>query len=238
MEEQGATHCWYTARRELLKQELRRLASPHDHLRILDIASACGDSLGVCSGYGKSFGIDLSWNAIKYCKQKNLSRIIQGNAHNLPFKSDSFDVVIALDVFEHFEDDIASMVEIQRVLRRGGKLIFNVPAFMFLFSYHDWAFHHLRRYKAEELIIKFEQAKLQIKYLTYWSCFIFPVVVIMRKFFSLRKKPPEEALSDFHLKVPLPVQAILKFLNFIEILLIKKRISLPFGVSLYGIAEK
>lgn len=238
MNEQVTTHCWYVARRELLKHELRKVSPPFLDLKILDIASACGDSFIVCSDYGKTFGIDISWDAIGYCKQKNIGTILQGDAHNLPFKSNSFDIVIALDVFEHLEDDIMSMKEMERVLKKGGKLIFNVPAFMFLFSYHDLAFHHFRRYKAEELKYKLEQAKFQINYLTYWSFFILPAIFVMRKFFNFRKKHYRKALSDFHLKVPFSVQKILKFLNFMEFIFIKKGISLPFGVSLYGVARK
>lgn len=238
MSEQGTTHCWYVARRALLVHELRKLSQSSIGLKILDIASACGDSIVVCSNYGKTFGIDVSWDAIKYCKQKNIETILRGDAHNLPFKSDSFDIVVALDVFEHLEDDIASMKEIERVLKSEGKLIFNVPAFMFLFSYHDLAFHHFRRYKAEELKQKLEQAKFQINYLTYWSFFIFPAIFVMRKLFNFKNKLHGETHSDFHLNVPLLLQKILKFLNFVEFVFIKKGISLPFGVSLYGVARK
>jgi len=151
MDEQGGSHWWYVTRRELLKQELKSLSSESNDLKILDLASACGHNFAVCSDYGKTFGIDISWHAIKYCKQKNITTIVQGDAQELPFKSNSYDIVLALDVFGHLEDDIASMKEIARVLKEKGKLIFSVPAFMSLLSYHDVAFHHLRRYNAYEL---------------------------------------------------------------------------------------
>ncbi|MBT4484910.1 MAG: class I SAM-dependent methyltransferase [Candidatus Latescibacteria bacterium] len=238
MDEQGATHWWYRARRRLLRNDLQISADDKERLKILDLASACGDNFFVCKDIGDYYGLDISWDAINYCKQKNISTIVQGDAHYLPFKSDTFDVIIALDVFEHLDDDLISMKEIWRVLKNNGKLIFNTPAFMLLYSNHDRAFHHYRRYRTKELRKKLTQADFTINFMSYWSFFIFPAVFIMRKVFSPTSNINEENLSDFHIKIPRIIEKIFNLLSLIETTFIKNNISFPFGVSLYGTAQK
>ncbi len=238
MNEQGGKHWWYAARAMLLKQELEKTCSYPNDFKILDLASACGDNFTLCPDYGKVFGVDISWQAIRYCKQRNITTIVQGDVQKLPFKSNSYDLILALDVFEHLQDDVAAMKEIRRVLKYGGKLIFNTPAFMFLFSYHDVAFHHLRRYRACELREKMDLAKLQVKFMTYWSFFIFPAVYVMRKISNTTKENYAEILSDFHREINPLAEKVLKFFSYLELILIKLNISLPLGVSIYGIARK
>lgn len=235
---QGESHWWYRSRTELLKDALKKVGGNRADLKILDLASACGDNFPVCSKYGKTFGIDISPQAIEYCKQRNITSMVQGDAQKLPFKSNTYDVILALDVFEHLEDDMASLKEIVRVLKEDGTLIFNTPAFMALYSYHDIAFHHVRRYRRGELASKLASADLQIRKMTYWSFFIFPAVYIMRKFIHRIKDRDKNVQSDFHNKINPFVEKIIKSLVNIEVFLIKKNISFPFGVSIYGIAQK
>jgi len=239
MNEQGRNHWWYNARREILEHELSRYSSGNSQqVRILDMASACGYNLPTCARHGMAFGIDLSEYAIMFCKQKNLTRIVQGDVQYLPYADNTFDIVVALDVFEHIKEDVASMKEIARILKKGGKLILNVPAFMSLFSYHDEAFEHLRRYRANEIKEKLRSVNLQVNFLSYWSFFIFPIIFLMRKVIPGNNKDGKDNLSDFYRNVPFLVEKILIILNFVELRLIKRKISLPFGVSLYGIAQK
>lgn len=238
MNEQGASHWWYLARSELLKHALKNFFVESQNLKILDLASACGNNFSICSNYGKTFCVDISWHAINFCKQKNITTVIQGDAERLAFKTGTFDVVLVLDVFEHLKDDVSSLKEITRVLKENGKLIFNTPAFMFLFSYHDVALSHRRRYVPHDLKKKMDSANLQVKFITYWSFFIFPVILIIRRFSNYRKKNDEEILSDFYRKIPPFIEIILRFLSKIELFFIKRNISLPFGISLFGLAQK
>jgi ubiquinone/menaquinone biosynthesis C-methylase UbiE len=238
MDEQSSSHWWYEIRRELLKYAFNTRFPGASGLKILDLASACGDNFVVCSKYGSIYGIDISSHAIGYCRHKGISTIIQGDVQHLPFKSDAYDVVIALDVFEHLEDDIASMKEIRRVLKDEGILIFNTPACMSLFSYHDKAFHHVRRYAAGELKNKLNSAGLPVKFITYWSFFIFPAVFAVRKLFKYGEKSGNEAVSDFHISMSPLTEKILRFLGRVELALIKRNIPLFFGVSLFGITQK
>ena len=238
MNEGGVGGWWYDARRTMLEKELASFL-PESKKKILDLAAACGGNFDVCSRYGKVIGLDVSWDSIEYCKQKKATVLVQADAEILPFANESIDIVVALDVFEHLKDDSCSMREIQRVLKKEtGKLIFNTPAFMALFSTHDTAFHHYRRYLSGELKQKIEAANLKVNFITYWSFFIFPLVFLVRKLGDLFQQKGEPAKSDFHLKIPDFVESILRFLNKVELNMIKRKIFIPFGVSVFGVASK
>ena len=238
MDKGGVGDWWYDARRIMLERELS--STPlKSGAKILDLAAACGGNFDICSQYGKVIGLDISWSSIDYCKKKKSVPLVPANAEILPFAKESIDIVVALDVLEHLKDDSCSMREIQRVLKKNtGKLIFNTPAFMALFSGHDIAFHHYRRYQASDLRKKLEAEKFRIDFITYWSFFIFPLVFIFRKLEGFFQKPRDQAQSNFHLKIPRFIESILRFLSKIELELIKRKIFIPFGVSIFGVANK
>ena len=52
-----------------------------------------------------------------------------------------------LDVLEHLSDDDRALSEVHRILKPGGALILSVPAYQHLWSAHDEALHHFRRYE-------------------------------------------------------------------------------------------
>jgi len=238
MDKGGVGDWWYDTRRIMLERELSS-TSLKSGAKILDLAAACGGNFDSCSQYGKVIGLDISWSSIDYCKKKKSVPLVQANAEILPFAKESIDIVVALDVLEHLKDDSCSMREIQRVLKKDtGKLIFNTPAFMALFSGHDIAFHHYRRYQASDLRKKLEAAKFRIDFITYWSFFIFPLVFIFRKLEDFFQKPREQAQSNFQLKIPRFIESILRFLSKIELKLVKRKIFIPFGVSIFGVANK
>lgn len=238
MNEQGASHWWYVARRNLVLEALKKEFPGMRDLMILDVASACGDNFSSYRSYGSIFGLDISWHAICYSKNKNISTIVQADAGCIPYKTGSFDLVLALDILEHLQDDTVSLREISRVLKRNGKLVFNVPACMALFSYHDEAFEHVRRYRINELRQKMSYACLQIINISHWSCFIFLPVYLHRKLRRAAGTDPAMAASDFHTRLPSVIEWGLAQLSKLERKMIQRNINLPFGVSIFGVAGK
>jgi ubiquinone/menaquinone biosynthesis C-methylase UbiE len=238
METDGPGKWWYDTREELLVRELNKLSSNKPNLKILDLASAIGGNFPLCSKYGEVFGLDISWSSIQICKGKHIKNLVQADAQVLPFADGSVDVVIALDVLEHLENDSSSMREIARVLNVGGIFIFNTPAVMQLFSYHDLAFHHFRRYSSGELRNKLIDANFKVNMITYWSFFIFPAVYSFRKIKGLFRSSKEQPSSDFQLNLPTFIDSIFQFFSRIELQLLKRKIYLPIGVSLFGTARK
>jgi SAM-dependent methyltransferase len=188
------------------------------------------------SDLGEITGIDISAETIELCNRRGITDIIQCDAMALPFKEGSFDLVLALDAFEHFEDDKKSMSEIHRVLKPNGTAICTVPAFMFLWSPHDDSFHHIRRYTRGELGGKLEAAGLKPLRISYYSFFLMPPVYLFRKIRSLFGNSAEKK-SDFFVRIPAPAEGLLKGIMAIERFLMRF-VNLPFGVSLFSVNRK
>ena len=231
------SHWWFKARRRLVRRFAEQIHAEWGRpLRILDMACATAMSFRFLSDLGSIRGLDISTETIHFAKQRGVDRIVRGDAQKIPFGEGSFDLVLALDAFEHFPDDVGSMGEVQRVLAPGGALILTVPAFMSLWSPHDDAFHHLRRYTRGELRRRVSGQGLRIERLSYYSMFLFPPLFLFRKLRSwlARGKP---ATSDFNVHIPRPVEWSLAVLMSVEAALLKK-INLPVGASLICLSRK
>jgi ubiquinone/menaquinone biosynthesis C-methylase UbiE len=228
------TNWWYRGRRALVTKWLRRhfVRNGSRPLRILDVACATGMSFRFLSQFGSVRGIDISQETIRLCKTRGIDRIVQCDAMKLPFRDASYDVVLALDALEHFPDDAAAIREIRRVAKPGALVLVTVPAFMFLWSPHDVAYHHFRRYRRGELGAKLREGGLRLDKLSYYSMAVLPPVYAMRKMRGAAQKQGEQAHSDFFLKLPRPVESALYGVMRAEIGLMDL-VSLPFGVSLF-----
>ena len=102
-----------------------------------------------------------------------------GEAEALPYDPESFDVVTALDVIEHLDDDRCGLREISRVLRPGGYVLLFVPAFMFLWGVQDDVSNHRRRYDRADLTAKVKSAGFEVEKAGYANfTFFLPVLII------------------------------------------------------------
>lgn len=230
------SHWWFRARRRLVRrfaEQVRREAGRP--LRILDVACATAMSFRFLGDLGSVRGLDISTETIRYAKRRGIDRIVRGDAQAMPFRSGSFDLVLALDAFEHFPDDEAAMREARRVLAPGGALVLTVPAFMALWSPHDDAFHHLRRYRRGPLGERLRGAGFEIERLSYWSMFLAPPLFVFRRVrrWLGRNRPPK---SDFQVPLPRWVSGLLDGLYVAEAALLG-RADLPFGASLVALAR-
>lgn len=98
---------------------------------VLDIG--CGTGAGtniMAKNFKKVCGVDISFDAIKYCKKywkkKNIS-FITGSGTNIPFPADTFDIVVAFEVFEHIREWKKFLLEIKRVAKPNGKIYISTP---------------------------------------------------------------------------------------------------------------
>lgn len=136
-----------------------------DQIKMLDFG--CGSGLLQTEFEQKfpnitAFGIDVSKEAIFYSKKRGLKRVSIFSGKRIPFASNTFDLVTAIDVLEHIKDDMKALTEIRRVLKRGGLGIFLVPAHQELYSTRDIRLHHVRRYDKGELEDKCRRLKYKI----------------------------------------------------------------------------
>ncbi|MBI5707608.1 MAG: class I SAM-dependent methyltransferase [Armatimonadetes bacterium] len=201
-------------------------------IRVLDLGCGTGAVLEELAHFGSYVGLDMSGQALEYCRQRGLTRLAIGKGEALPFSTGSFDAIVALDVFEHIENDQAAMNEALRVLKPGGILVLSVPAFKALWGPHDVALMHFRRYRSPELRAKLRSAGFQIELLSYSVFFLFPLVVLIR-FFERRKPNAEASLPA----VPEWLNRALVKLQNLEAKLLR-RVTLPWGSSLIAVGRK
>jgi ubiquinone/menaquinone biosynthesis C-methylase UbiE len=90
--------------------------------KALDLGCGPGDFTLRLSSLGLTIiGIDISQDLLKINKQKNPTSVfICGDAENLPFENEKFDVVVATFLLHHFRTHERVMKELYRVLKGGG----------------------------------------------------------------------------------------------------------------------
>lgn len=178
------SHWWYVGRRKIIQTFVERICSSLDnpHPRILDVGCGTGANLKMLGLYGQAEGVDISEQAVEFCKQRGLGSVKLGAIEELPFEDQSFDIITALDVLEHLDDDAAGLQEMKRVLRPGGTLLLFVPAFMFLWGVQDDVSHHRRRYRLPALRRLLEQGGFKVEKASYANITFFVPVLLVRTF--------------------------------------------------------
>lgn len=76
------------------------------------------------------WSLDPSAKAIERARDELGDKVQVGYSQNLPFPDQHFDVVVMSEVLEHLEDEVltASLKEVRRVLKKGGRFIGTTPA--------------------------------------------------------------------------------------------------------------
>ena len=143
-------HWWYRGRRRVIRAELDRLPLPSG-ARVLDAGCGSGRTLQELVDYGDVSGIELNTDAAALARGRELGEVQVGRLEELPWDDGTFDLITCLDVIEHVPDDAAALVELRRVCQPGGWLLVTVPAYQALWSRHDEANHHYRRYSRSSL---------------------------------------------------------------------------------------
>src|SRR6185436_9427399 len=146
-----------------------------------DVGCGTGANLLMLSRYGDAEGVDISEDALAFCRERGLDHVKQGAGEKLPFEENTFDLVTAFDVVEHMDDDLAGLSEMYRVLRPGGHALIFVPTFMFLWGLQDDVSNHRRRYRLPELQRVLEQAGFEIERTTYANITFFLPILAMRQ---------------------------------------------------------
>jgi len=229
------SHWWYTGRRKILASFVedicRRVTDRRP--RILDVGCGTGANLLMLSQYGDAEGVDVSEDALAFCRERGLENVKLGAAEQLPYDDDTFDLVTALDVVEHLDDDLAGLREMGRVLRPGGRVLLFVPTFMFLWGLQDDVSNHRRRYRMPELGRVLEQAGFEIERTTYANITFFMPILAMRKLMRLTGIKAE---SENNINVSALNGVLARMLGAESLLL--RYANIPFGVSGLCVARK
>jgi SAM-dependent methyltransferase len=95
--------------------------------------------------------VDLSVPAVTKLRARGAAAVV-GLVSRLPFASNSFDLVCALDIVEHVDDDTGAMAELSRVAAPGAAFLLSVPLHPSQWTAFDDFVGHRRRYDPERLL--------------------------------------------------------------------------------------
>ena len=241
--EQG--HWWFVGRRRIIESFLKRLRQElagensanapgsTPSLKILDVGCGTGANLEMLSQFGEAEGVDVSAEALDFCRARGLDNVKLGEAERLPYKENSFDLVTGLDVVEHLDDDLAGLQEMRRVLRPRGRALLFVPAFMFLWGVQDDISHHRRRYTLDGLKQVVKQAGFEVERASYVNITFFAPILLGRMLMRVTGWRPA---SENNLTIGFLNGALGRFFGAESLAL--RYLGFPFGVSIICVARK
>ena len=171
---------WYRALHQRLLDALRDV-----HGRVLDAGCGTGGFLARLHASRPDLNLaGLEWSPIAAprAQRKSGVSVARGSANMLPFADGSFDAAILADVLCHgaVDPDLA-LAEMRRVLRPGGRLIVNMPAYAWLMSAHDVRVHNARRQNAGQTAAMLRQAGFSARHIRYWNSLPLPMMIVQRK---------------------------------------------------------
>lgn len=235
---------WHIGKRAIVYSLLSKYMRPgsQDGRQALDLGCGAGLNLDHLAEYAAPVGTDFSEEALKFCMRRGHTRLCKADAAALPFPDQQFDIITALDVIEHLDDDVVALRELRRTMRPGGLLIVSVPAYPALWSYWDDILGHRRRYTTAMMREAVTRAGLRVRKVSYSNAIILPPTVAVRILKTLRLRAAEtggetaDPETDF---MPVP--------DWLNKLLIKyymweartlRRNRLPFGLSVVCVAQR
>ncbi len=234
-------HWWFTGRRRIVAEMIRRLDLPAD-ARILDAGCGTGGNLPMLSTFGAPVGVEYDAGAADLARARGICPVVRGALPGaMPFAPQSFRLITLLDVLEHLEDDRASLQALGALLAPDGQLLLTVPAFPFLWGPHDEEHHHHRRYRARGLRAVIAATGLRPRWMSYYNSSLFPAVAAVRLMHKAlpsagRGAAADEVGGELALP-PAPLNGLLQYLFAAERHLLG-RVPLPVGVSLIAVLEK
>ncbi len=228
------THWWYRALHRHIFSSLDEHLPDWKEKPILDAGCGTGAVLQRLGNPEKNVGLDLSPEAILFCKKRGLGNVIQADISSMPFVPESFDAVICSSVLYHrWVPDVAvALGECHRVLKKNGLLLLNLPAFSSLHSGHDEKVFTARRFTAGQISKTLPKTGFEICRLTYWTSLLFPFVWLGRRSGIVSNGRDFETYDSAHWK-----NSVLNRIMDLEFQMTRK-ISLPFGVSIFCVARK
>src|SRR5215469_4925355 len=236
MLELDVRHWWYRGRRRIIHAELDRLSLPAGS-RVLDAGCGSGRTLEELGRYGEVFGVELDPGAAAVARDRGCGEVVIGRLEELPWEDGYFDLITCLDVIEHTPDDRATLRELRRVSRPGGFLLVTVPAYQGLWSMHDVANHHYRRYSRSRLREAADEAGWRVRRMTSFNGLLLGPAAVVRLAERRQLRQPD---SDYKPELSLGpewLNAALEQPLRLEARWLSRGRTMPAGLSLLAVLE-
>ncbi|MBI1318163.1 MAG: methyltransferase domain-containing protein [Candidatus Hydrogenedens sp.] len=222
------THWWYAALRVVVREGMGRYPFEGP---LLDAGCGTGGGLTVLDDGALAYGIDRAPEALDACKARGLPRLTRGDVTALPYRDDTFGAVMSMDVLYHRRVEPGrALAEYRRVLRSGGVVYLNLPAYEWLRSAHDTVIETERRFTREQVRGLLADAGFEVAWLSHWNMLLLPAIAAARLLGGAGG-------SDLERSTPAWVHAVLGGVMAVERGLMKLA-PLPCGVSIFAVARK
>lgn len=231
-------HWWWRGMAALYQRAMTTFLPVSTGTRtIIDVGCGFGTNLPVLNKLGAVVGVDVSLEALQAIPERPRLGLVQAEADALPFKAGSFDAVALLAVIEHVDRDDKVLSEAYRVARTGAIQLLNTSAFMVLWSHHDLANQHRRRYRAAQLRALQTQAGWHVLVISYANMLIFPAVLAVRLFQRTVWKH-DQAEYDMGPENSLINSVLATVLNLEAWFILKLRVLMPWGVDVISVSRR
>lgn len=227
-----AEHWWFAARREIIAGLIERQAGLGADARILEVGCGTGSNLALLQKYGRVDAIEPDDPARALASARSGIAVKGGLLPDgVQLDDGAYDLIVLLDVLEHIPDDLGTLLALRSKLAPGGRFLVTVPAAPWMWSSHDAAHHHQRRYTAASLSKVFEEAGYRVRYRSHFNTVLFPLIAGARIAGKLlRREGGDDEIP------PRPLNSLFRGLFGLERHLVGRG-TLPFGVSLALVAE-
>lgn len=228
--EKGLDHFWYKARNDLIlkifsKNKIKKAL-------ILDIGCGVGSQLEILKQFSSQLsGMDVNKLALDEAQRRGYS-VFQADIESWVDLEEKYDIICAFDILEHLNKDSLALKNIYKMLKPQGFLIFSVPVCKRIFSDHDSFLQHKRRYSRSEIKQKIIKTGFEIQDIFYWNSILLPFIALKRILF--KNSQPKSDFKSLNKIINSVFFNILKFENN----LIIRKLRAPFGLSVFGIAQK
>lgn len=238
-------HWWFVARRQIMQSLVEHVLPPDGKSTIVDVGCGTGGNLATLEDSYKCIGIDTSADAIALARQK-FPRVsfIQGFApQDLGDVAAEAKLFLLMDVLEHVEDDFALLSNLFAAASPGAYFLVTVPADMALWSPHDVAFGHYRRYDQQRFERVWQDLPARPLAVSYYNSRLYPVVRAIRAKNRLLRKSQGEAGTDFTIPSPKVNKALERLFageskRLVQLLRGKKKRGYRRGVSLVALLQR
>jgi SAM-dependent methyltransferase len=233
-------HWWYRSLREevlhWIASALPTNGTAHNK-RLLDLGCGTGGMLQRVQekfpGF-EAYGLDYYPQALAFASKRTPRGFLRGDVKALPFRKNTFDVVICLDVLytrEAYPGWENTLAEIHGLLREAGVIILQLPAFDFLRSQHDLNVHGVHRFTAGEVEQSLLRAGFRRCKIYYRYNLLFGAAVIARKLMAVKSEGSQVVTPQPVLNRMLYRYAQLE--NWMN-----RRVPVPFGLSVFAVAYR